>query len=51
MPLFCYDCNRQTKRKLEDGNKTNTFFMYVCKLYLIKNKKMRKQKAYFIMAA
>ena len=26
--LFCYDCNEKTKRKLEDENKTNIF--YVC---------------------
>ena len=28
MPLLYYDCNRLTKRKLEDENKTNAFFMY-----------------------
>ena len=26
---LCYDCNSQTKRKLEDKDKTNTIF-YVC---------------------
>ena len=29
MLLLCYDCNRKTKRKLEDQNKTNSF-CYVC---------------------
>ena len=29
MPLLCFDCNRQTKSKLEDENKANTFSMYV----------------------
>lgn len=29
MPLLFYDCNRQTKSKLEDQNKTSTSF-YVC---------------------
>ena len=27
--LLCCDCNRQTNRKLENKNKTNTLF-YVC---------------------
>ena len=27
--FLCYNCNRQTKSKLRDENKTNTFFMYV----------------------
>ena len=26
MPLLCYDCNRQTKSKLEDENKASAFF-------------------------
>ena len=25
--ILCYDCNRQTKRKLEEENKTNKFFL------------------------
>ena len=33
---------------LEDENKANTFLMYVQQVYLMKNKKTRKQKAYFI---
>ena len=28
MPLFGYDCNSQTKNKLEDENKTNIFYMF-----------------------
>ena len=28
MLLLCYDCNRQTKSKLKDENKT--LFFYVC---------------------
>ena len=27
MTLLCYDCNRQTKIKLEDENKKNIFFL------------------------
>ena len=27
--FLCYDCNRQTKSKLRDENKTNRFFMDV----------------------
>ena len=27
--FLCYDCNRLTKSKLRDKNKTNLFFMYV----------------------
>ena len=45
MPLLCYDCNRQTKRKYEDKNKTNTFFMYVQQVYLMKNKKNKETKS------
>ena len=44
MLLLCYDCNRETRSKLEEENKTNTF-----KVYLMKNKKTGKQKAYFTM--
>ena len=29
MPLLCYDCNIQTKSKLEDENKKKNIF-YVC---------------------
>ena len=29
MPRLCFDCNRQTKGKLEDESKGNTFSMYV----------------------
>ena len=29
MPLLCYDCNRQTKGKLEDENKTKHVFLYI----------------------
>ena len=29
MSLLYYDYNRQTKRKLEDENKANTFFIRV----------------------
>ena len=43
-PLLCYDCNRQTKSKLEDENK-KTFFMYVLHVYMMKNTQTRKQKA------
>ena len=49
MPIYWCDCNRETKRKLLDENETNTFFMYVQEVSLMKNKKTRKQKAYFVM--
>ena len=38
----------ETKSKLEDGNKTNTSFMYGEQVFIVKSNK-RKQKAYFIM--
>ena len=46
MPLFGYDCNSQTKNKLEDENKTNIF--YIC-LASLSDKQKREQKAYFIV--
>ena len=36
MPFFCFDLNGQTKRKLEDENKRNTFFIYVLQVYMIR---------------
>ena len=47
--LLCCDCDckRQSKSRLEDENKINTFFMHVSQVCLMKNKK-GKQKAYFI---
>ena len=44
--ILCYDCNRQTKSKLRDQNKTNTFFMYVQEFYMTKNKQTRKQNIF-----
>ena len=49
MLLLCYHCSRETKGKLEDENKTNTFF-YVCLASLSDEKlKNKDKKAYFIM--
>ena len=48
MPVLLYGCNRQTKGKLKEC-KPNTFLCYVKQIYLMKNKTIRKQKAYFIM--
>ena len=39
------------KTRVEDGNKTNAFFMYGEQVYMVKSNKKRKQKAYFIMVA
>ena len=36
MPFLCFDLNGQTKRKLEDENKRNTFFIYVLQVYMIR---------------
>ena len=36
MPFLCFDLNEQTKRKLEDENKRNTFFIYVLQVYMIR---------------
>ena len=33
---MCFDLNRQTKRKLENENKRNTFFIYVSQVYMIR---------------
>ena len=38
-----------TDKQREEENKTNTFFMYVLQGYMMKNNKIMKQKAQFIM--
>ena len=43
MPLLFYDCNRQTKSKLEDQNKTNTSFC-VCLVSLSDEEWTDKEK-------
>ena len=50
MPILCYDCNRQSKRKLEEENQTKRFFMYVLQVYLMKNKKSKKIESMFYYA-
>ena len=42
MPLLYYDCNRETKNKLEDENKH--FLMHVQQVYLMKKKKKGNRK-------
>ena len=32
MPLLCCDCNRQTKKNLEDENKANKFLCMLASL-------------------
>ena len=44
---MCYDCDRQTKSKWEDENKTNTFSMYIKQVYLMKSKKDKETETIF----
>ena len=52
MPFLCLFrapfVTDKLRLNLEDENKANIFLMYVLQVYLMKNKKTRKQKAYFI---
>ena len=42
--LLCYDCNRQTKSKLRDENKTNTFLCMLNNFILSKINRQGNKK-------
>ena len=47
MPVLCYDCQRQTKSKLEDETRKTDFFYLCLASFYDKNKHKKTESMFF----